>query len=233
MGFRLMENFRAPYFSRSIREFWQRWHISLSSWFKDYLYIPLGGNRCSALRRSVNLMIVFLVSGLWHGASWTFVVWGMLHGLFLIAEDTTRPLRDCVFAVMGFTRESRLVKWLSMASTFTLVTAAWVFFRARTMAEAAYVLTHMPQGLLGDLAAVLRGEAVDGVGPRLLLFNAGLIVAALVVEYAVARIPGRREAEWISRAPVMVRYATYMLLVYGPLVLGSSAMQQQFIYFQF
>ena len=97
MGFTLMENFDTPYFSRSIQEFWRRWHISLSTWFKDYLYIPLGGSRCGRLRRYTNLMVTFLVSGLWHGASWHFVVWGGMHGLFQVIAAQTRKLRDGLY----------------------------------------------------------------------------------------------------------------------------------------
>ena len=135
LGIDLMENFRSPYFSASIREFWSRWHISLSTWFRDYVYIPLGGNRCGKLRHSINLMITFMVSGLWHGANWTFVFWGMLHGLGQVIEN----------AFTGRERqEVHGLKWaVRVCVTFLFVMLAWVFFRAQSLDEAVYVFTHM------------------------------------------------------------------------------------------
>ena len=135
LGIDLMENFRSPYFSASLHEFWSRWHISLSTWFRDYVYIPLGGSRCGKLRHNVNLMLTFMISGLWHGANWTFVFWGMLHGLGQVIENAF------------FSRERREVHGLAWAvrgcATFLFVMLAWVFFRARNLSEAMYVFTHM------------------------------------------------------------------------------------------
>lgn len=130
MGFRLMENFRQPYFSMSIKEFWKRWHISLSTWFMDYLYIPLGGNRVKYGRHLLNLMITFLVSGLWHGANWTFVIWGALHGTYLILENV---MRKFIYAPKN---ESILSKVFSTIVCFTLVCFAWIFFRANSISDA-------------------------------------------------------------------------------------------------
>ena len=130
MGFRLMENFRRPYFSLSPKEFWKRWHISLSSWFMDYVYIPLGGNRVPYWRHLTNLMITFLVSGLWHGANWTFVLWGATHGLFLIIENVLTRLFG------KHESKSLWVMLLKMALCFALVCFAWVFFRANTASDA-------------------------------------------------------------------------------------------------
>ncbi|MBK9508451.1 MAG: MBOAT family protein [Cytophagaceae bacterium] len=132
MGYKLMTNFDAPYLSKSISEFWRRWHISLSTWFKDYLYIPLGGNRVGEMRLYANYLIVFTVSGLWHGAAWTFIIWGFLHGFYL---------------VMAIVRDKYLLfklpksSVLSMVSTFVLVTVAWVFFRAKGLGNAKIILT--------------------------------------------------------------------------------------------
>ena len=130
LGVDLMENFNAPYFSRSVGEFWRRWHISLSSWFRDYLYIPLGGNRKGKLRKYFNLMVVFLASGLWHGASWHYVVWGGLNGAYQVIGETTKPVRDKVVKALGLHRESLGHRALQMLITFVLVDFAWVFFRA-------------------------------------------------------------------------------------------------------
>jgi len=139
MGFRLMENFRRPYLSTSVSEFWSRWHISLSSWFRDYLYIPLGGNRVVKWRWYYNLFIVFLVSGLWHGANWTYVIWGGLHGTYLVAALVLRPATDR----LGRALPGLLTRAFGLLSTFTLVTLAWVFFRATTAGDAILGLRKM------------------------------------------------------------------------------------------
>ncbi len=233
MGFRLMENFRAPYLSHSIGEFWRRWHISLSTWFKDYVYIPLGGNRVSTPRHYLNLLAVFMISGLWHGANWTYVLWGVLHGLFLIFGDATRSLRGRASAIVGLKRIPSLAGALSLATTFTLVTFAWVFFRATSLADALYVLANMSHGLWADLASLVRGETVQGLTLKVLAFNGCLLLAAVLVEWFVARSGELHEVAWIRRQPVWLRYGCYFVLIYGPLVLGSAAVNQQFIYFQF
>ena len=120
MGFRLMRNFDRPYFSRSIQEFWKRWHISLSSWFKDYLYIPLGGNRAATGRVMLNLFITFTVSGLWHGANWTFLIWGSLNGCYLIASSLTKEWRRSVVKAVRLDRVPRLHAVLQVGITFAL-----------------------------------------------------------------------------------------------------------------
>jgi D-alanyl-lipoteichoic acid acyltransferase DltB (MBOAT superfamily) len=127
MGFELMTNFMCPYFSLSITTFWRRWHISLSTWFKDYLYIPLGGNRCSGLRNNFNLFITFFVSGIWHGANYTFVIWGSLHGLYLIIEKKLK---------INHTADKIFIKIFKILFTFLLVDFAWIFFRSNTMNDA-------------------------------------------------------------------------------------------------
>ncbi len=136
MGFDLMENFKAPYFATSIRDFWSRWHISLSTWFRDYLYIPLGGNRKGKARKYLNIMIVFLVSGLWHGADWSFVVWGGIHGLYQVVGDATKPLREKACCALKIKTEVFSWRLLSTTITFCLVSFAWIFFRADTITDA-------------------------------------------------------------------------------------------------
>ncbi|MCU0470127.1 MAG: MBOAT family protein [Arcicella sp.] len=135
MGFSLMENFKTPYASASISEFWRRWHISLSTWFRDYLYIPLGGNRVSEWRRYFNQFFVFMVSGLWHGAAWTFVIWGSLHGFYLIFAI----LRDKYLPKISLP-QNLLGKMINLVTTFILVMLAWVFFRARGTHDAFVIL---------------------------------------------------------------------------------------------
>jgi alginate O-acetyltransferase complex protein AlgI len=145
MGFELMENFRTPYFSTSISEFWRRWHISLSTWFRDYLYIPLGGNRVSEWRRYFNQFFVFMISGLWHGASWTFVIWGSLHGFYLIFA----VLRDKYLPNMSLPKNS-IGKGINLLTTFILVMLAWVFFRAKGTNDAFLILKKIAKFSLSD-----------------------------------------------------------------------------------
>ncbi|MCL4856946.1 MAG: MBOAT family protein, partial [Flavobacteriales bacterium] len=134
LGFDLMKNFNYPYFSKSINEFWKRWHISLSTWFRDYVYIPLGGNRRIKWRWYYNLFITFLISGLWHGANWTFIVWGIIHGTILIIETIT---------IKKETSNNKFKNGLLMLKTFIIVCLSWVFFRANNIQDAFSILTHI------------------------------------------------------------------------------------------
>lgn len=157
MGYKLMINFRRPYFATSIKEFWSRWHISLSSWFRDYLYIPLGGNRSSTIRWYFNILLVFIISGLWHGASWVFVVWGALHGLYQISELLFNKIFDNRFLSIKKTVIGIL---LSTIFTFTLVSFGWIFFRANSINDAfaivRNILTWKGGGLyIGSVANML------------------------------------------------------------------------------
>ena len=134
MGIRLMKNFDAPYTACSVREFWRRWHISLTSWLTDYLYIPLGGSRCGTFRHCLNILIVFLASGLWHGANWTFVIWGGLHGAAMVGETLLAP------------RLPVPPRWLGRCLTFAFVCFAWIFFRAGSVADAFTLISALPSG---------------------------------------------------------------------------------------
>lgn len=140
LGFNLIENFNHPYFSTSIQDFWKRWHISLSSWLRDYVYIPLGGSRSGKLRKYINILITFLVSGFWHGAGWNFIIWGAFNGLAIIATDLFSNLKTL----------SRLTskKIISIPINFTLICFGWVIFRSSSINDAFYIISHIPQGLL-------------------------------------------------------------------------------------
>lgn len=135
MGFRLMTNFRQPYFAQSIKDFWRRWHISLSSWLRDYVYIPLGGNRCSRIKKYRNLMITFLLSGLWHGANWTYVIWGGSHGIYQILGEILEPVKKKIIYVMRIDTDSFVHKLFRILFNFTLVDIAWVFFALQASAK--------------------------------------------------------------------------------------------------
>lgn len=143
MGIRLMQNFNRPYQARSIKEFWARWHISLSTWFRDYLYIPLGGNRCSKARHFFNIFVVFFVSGLWHGASWTFVIWGVLHGVYQIVGALTKKPRERIYKALKIKTESLAFVLWQRFWTFVLVCFSWIFFRANSFSDALLLIQRL------------------------------------------------------------------------------------------
>ena len=212
LGIDLMENFRSPYFSASIREFWSRWHISLSTWFRDYVYIPLGGNRCGKFRHSVNLMITFMISGLWHGASWNFVVWGAVHGLAQVVENAfTRGKRQEVHGLIWAVR---------VVMTFVFVMMAWVFFRAESLGEAVYVLGHM---------------FLPVKGGRLGMDNFSKLTAglSLLLMFMYDYISSKKDIiALVSRKNPLFRYIVYVALV-TVTVLFRAAEHVEFVYFQF
>ncbi len=162
-GIRLMENFRRPYFAKSIREFWQRWHISLSTWFRDYLYKSLGGNKSTNWRWYYNIMIVFLVSGLWHGASWTFVIWGGLHGLYYLFSYWTRNLRPELIRLFKLNRVPFLLKILRILFIFNIVSFGWIFFRANNLTDAIFIVTHLFTGIGDVLSRIINIGQGHGV----------------------------------------------------------------------
>ena len=214
LGFDLMDNFNQPYFARTPSEFWRRWHISLSSWLRDYLYIPLGGNRGSKARVHSNLMLTMLLGGLWHGASWTFIVWGGIHGAILVVyrlfDVDGRLDRNDPATVRGAT--VHIAAWLVL---MVLVMAAWVFFRSRSFGDAGTVLA----GCLG-----ISGLKFEVLRP--LLFY----IAPLIAVEIYQRFSGNME--FMARGPFLVRYSAAMSIVLAIVVLGASS-GQQFIYFDF
>jgi D-alanyl-lipoteichoic acid acyltransferase DltB (MBOAT superfamily) len=228
MGFTLMDNFDRPYASQSIAEFWRRWHISLSSWFRDYLYIPLGGNRVPRDRWYFNLLVVFLISGLWHGANWTYIVWGGLHGFYIIASSATLPARRRLTAALGLERFPTLLGAIRVVLTFNLVTLAWIFFRARSLADAQYIISHLFQ---------FQREYGRWIIPRgaLLLDRADLIItfwAVLFMELIHWNQSHRRMRHLFSERPAWFRWSAYYLLAYSILLFGCFG-AEKFIYFQF
>lgn len=223
LGYDLMENFRQPYFSASVQGFWRRWHISLSTWFRDYLYIPLGGNRVPLLRRHANLFIVFLLSGLWHGASWTFVVWGALHGFYMVFGDVTRQWRLGLARSLGLTRVPALRRALQVATTFILVDIAWIFFRADSMGDAFHVLTHLHVGW------ATAGDLYLGLGAYEFWLG---VTAVAIMETAHFFQRSVRLRDAIAEMPVFVRWSLYYGCVMGVLFFGKTG-AAKFIYFQF
>ena len=236
MGFTLMKNFDRPYAARSIAEFWRRWHISLSTWFRDYLYIPLGGNRVARPRWLANLFNTFLVSGLWHGARWTFVVWGALHGAYLVSAILTADVRARVRAALGVERFPRLLSAWQMGVTFLLVCIGWVFFRATTFADAWYVLSHLGTGVPAQIASLAHREpgAVRsllflGFESSRLIIAVAAVLALLVVERLQGAGPLRVR---LAGEPTLIRWAAYACAVLTIMTLGVFH-SAKFIYFQF
>ena len=234
LGFDLMENFDAPYLSRSIAKFWKRWHISLTSWFRDYLYIPLGGNRCGKRRVALNIMVVFLLSGLWHGASWNFVVWGGLNGLFQLMGMWLKPQREKWIQRLGIRTQAFSYKAFQVIGTFCLVDITWVFFRSISLKSALEYLWLMltrwdPWNLLnGSLYHYgLSGNqmAIAAIG---LVFVIGMDL--------VKRFQHRSLAQLLDRQNLWLRLPVYLVLILLILtwgIYGPAYNAMNFIYFQF
>jgi D-alanyl-lipoteichoic acid acyltransferase DltB (MBOAT superfamily) len=226
MGFKLMTNFNNPYQSRSISEFWKRWHISLSTWFKDYLYITLGGNRVSVPRWYFNLFIVFLVSGLWHGANWTYIIWGALHGFYLVFALFTTDIRkrfNKVFFLDKFT-------FLSVFTTFILVAFAWIFFRASSVTTAFYIIKHIFIGISELFKNDWQNFSLEYLGVK----KIDLILSVLLI-FLLEGIQYFKKSKMIvnlPKYPTFVRWTVYLVILTSIVLLGVYE-ERQFIYFQF
>jgi len=230
-GLELLPNFRRPYASRSVKEFWRRWHMSLMSWLKDYIYIPLGGSRVSRSRRYVNVLAVFAISGLWHGAGLTFIVWGLLNGLYQVLGEITAPVRERLWAMTRLSPDGRLRQALQIAVTFVLITIGWVFFRAGSLSDALYIITHMLEPVLTPLTN-LTGTDVGLTGPVAAL-TAAAAVAVLGIDYLSARID---LPAFVYRQPVAIRWAIYQLAILAVAVCGQygpTLKSADFVYFKF
>jgi len=216
MGFEIPLNFNLPYAARSPSDFWQRWHMSLSSWLRDYLYIPLGGNRARPARIYFNLMVTMLLGGLWHGASWTFVVWGAYQGLLLVIWRFAAPRLDAVpiLAAAGRTRTVRFVQWIVF---FHLVCLGWLIFRAQSFDQL--------QIMLGAVADGVAFREQEDLARQVLLF-ASPVALMQIVQFSLGRL------NFVLDLPAPVRGAFYALLVIGIAVLGQFK-GNEFIYFQF
>lgn len=229
MGIKLMLNFDRPYFSKSISEFWKRWHISLSSWFKDYLYISLGGNRVPVPRWYFNLFIVFLVSGLWHGANWTFVIWGALHGIYLITSILTAKLRGKIVKQVGLNESPLLHKYLKVLVTFSLVCFSWIFFRANNLSDAFYMVTHLFSGWNVLFESPALWSAITLGMPKTFIISV-VFISMMEMIHLLQRHGSVRQM--ISELPVWQRWPLYYITVLIILAFGVYD-NTPFIYFQF
>jgi D-alanyl-lipoteichoic acid acyltransferase DltB (MBOAT superfamily) len=230
LGIDLCTNFIRPYESASVAEFWRRWHISLSTWFRDYVYLPLGGNRISMARWCRNIAVVFVLSGLWHGANWTFVIWGALHGMYLIASRVTIGARERLARVTGLARLPMLRRALGIVIPFLLVSFAWLFFRAESLHHARVLLSRMRHAPWFDAPNAAEIGRLVSVSRDGYVFIAGvLIVLLLSVEFAASRAGAA--ARW-ARVPVWLRWPAYDALILLMLWIGDLG-ARSFIYFQF
>jgi alginate O-acetyltransferase complex protein AlgI len=220
MGIELMVNFKQPYLSSTVTEFWSRWHISLSTWFRDYLYIPLGGNRAKEKWKVYrNLAIVFTVSGLWHGANWTYIVWGSLHAVYVVVE---RYLGESY---------KKVNVWVRYVITFLLVLLAWIFFRAETVQDAFMLIENAT--VLSNAKSFDIGffkEGVYDISKFSILISFVWIAFLMLVNYIQNRYENAAEKFWNS--PAMLRWSVYYFLIISILELGVFS-ENQFIYFQF
>ena len=213
-GFHFLENFEYPYISRNIKEFWRRWHISLSTWFKEYLYIPLGGNRKGKLRTCLNKIIVFLCTGLWHGANWTFVVWGAFHGLFLLLEEVL-PVR-------------KLPKVLGHIYALFVVGIGFVIFRAETIHEGIGMIGQMFAGL--DFSAARTAAALEYLTPMFLFMSAVAVIGCGPISgWIRSKTAGKPAAAFLRP----VSYAASVLLLLVCMLSLASGAYNPFIYFRF
>jgi D-alanyl-lipoteichoic acid acyltransferase DltB (MBOAT superfamily) len=223
MGYRLMTNFLRPYFAQNIREFWQRWHISLSTWFRDYVYISLGGNRVVKWRWYYNLFITFLVSGLWHGADWNFIIWGALHGFYLIFAIWTLKIREQANSWIGITRFPGLYKFTKIFVAFVLVYFAWIFFRANNLNDAFLIIGNTYR--IGDLGSL-----------NLFTFKVDMYIAFIsigflfIVEY-FEEYKGLYGKLKLS-IPRFWKWAMLTVMIFIILILGIWQ-ETDFLYFQF
>jgi len=224
MGIELMENFKRPYLAKSISEFWKRWHISLTSWFTDYVYISLGGNRCSKWKWYRNTMVVFLLSGLWHGAAWTYVIWGGLNGFYLVFAILTKGIRKKVSHACRIDRVPIINKIVKVFITFNLISFSWIFFRATSFRSAISII----KKIFTDFSLEVNFDSVGITRYQVVLCCCAIVL--LVIVQILQR--SRHLSEEIAKKPLVLRWGLYyaglfILIIFG--VFNTSS----FIYFQF
>lgn len=233
MGVELMNNFNTPYLATSIKDFWDRWHISLTSWFRDYLYFPLGGSRRGTLLKYVNIMIVFSVSGLWHGAAWHYVIWGMLHGALRVAEEITEKLRTKVTTLLQVNTVALSYKAFCVCVTFAFVTIAWIFFRAESIRQALDLIKNMvtvwnPWVLFDNS---LLGLGLDGKDWNVLLFALLVMFVTECCQYRKVSLSKKFAEQNLLFQWGFFLVGILFIVVFG--IYGPTYSASQFIYFQF
>lgn len=228
-GIDLMQNFDSPYFSKSIKEFWKRWHISLSSWFKDYLYIPLGGNRCSKFKNYLNILITFTISGLWHGANWTFIFWGMLHGFYQIIGDIKNQL---LLKIKVKKQSNIFFDFFKVIFIFLIVNYAWIFFRANSILDAFYISSN----LFNDINNIFNIQYMYNVFNNLGLnfFEIFLVIISIIMLILWDKLNKKVNVHlFLYKFNFIIRFIVYYILVIVILCFGVFNNAGEFIYFQF
>lgn len=233
LGIRLMENFNAPYLSTTVAEFWRNWHISLTSWFKDYLYIPLGGSRKGKCRKYLNKMIVFLVSGLWHGANLSYVVWGGLNGLFQVVGEILLPIRKKITSFLGMDRESSGFKLIQMFITFIFVDFTWIFFRASSVKEGLAIIKSM--ATVKNPWVFWNGEiytcGLDSKNFGLMVICIGILLIADILKRRGISVKDKLLNQDVWFQGMAISLIICFILVFG--IWGPGYNEANFIYFQF
>ncbi len=219
MGINLMTNFKSPYLSSSVKEFWSRWHISLSTWFRDYVYIPLGGNRGGKFKRNRNILITFLVSGLWHGANWTYVIWGGIHGTAQIVEKGCKKLRE----------ETPILKAAKIILVFAFCNIAWVFFRVNAIGDIGYIFTHWMDGIHSPILYLKSGLVDMGIDKERLLKISFVLMPLFLYDYVSLK---EDVIETISQEKKPIRYLFYFTIITIILCFRANS-EAVFVYFQF
>ncbi|MBR5994594.1 MAG: MBOAT family protein [Lachnospiraceae bacterium] len=234
MGINLCTNFNTPYFATSIADFWARWHISLSTWFKDYVYIPLGGNRKGKVRKYINLIITFLVSGLWHGASWNYVAWGLLHGLYRVIGEVTGSIRAKAYDALHVKKDVFSYNLLKRLITFVLVAFAWIFFRARSL-KVAVGYIHRMFTRFNPWALFDESLFLHGLDRREFAILAYMIALLLIVSFLTYK-KKQDVGVLLAEQNLWFRWTVYVAVIVGVLVFGEYGVNfesAKFIYFDF
>lgn len=227
---RLTQNFNSPYLSTSVSEFWRRWHITLSNFLRDYLYIPLGGSRYGSARRTINLMITMLLCGIWHGAGWSFVVWGGIHGLFLVAGVYYRPLKNKLHSFIGWDKSVFLKAWQTFF-TFNLIAFAWIFFRANDLKDSIYVVGNLFNGIIEPLQTIYKYDTLKNV----LILTPGedelaILLLSLPLYFVFNAIHSKIENGMACNWKV---YAYTVVMISFLIIFGVTKNSLPFIYFKF
>lgn len=229
LGFKITENFRAPYLSVSVQSFWKKWHISLTSWFREYLYFPLGGSQKGSAREMANVLIVFAVSGLWHGAAWNFVLWGLLNGLYQVLGRITLPRREQLRTTLHIRENNQLLMLWRGLFTFALITAAWIFFRASSFEQAVYIIKRI-------LLILRDGFGLDGITaifPKRQVFISLICLIPCIIEdiriHRGKAFPSPAHAGWRYWCTIFL--LLLMISVFG--IYGEGFDPQEFVYFNF
>ncbi len=235
MGINLMKNFDSPYCARSISEFWRRWHISLSTWFKDYFYISLGGSKVSVLRWQTNLFLTFLLSGLWHGANWTYIIWGGLNGLYLIVSIQTEQVRKKIKDRLRISPNGIVEASIQTVCVFLLISFTWIFFRANSLIDAQTIITkisHAPYEIPYIISGVWGTQSLGlniGISKLDLLIACGVVCLLEIVQFYQRRAGVRKR---IRNLPFLYRWVIYFACITALIALGKFQ-KASFIYFQF